>query len=144
MNRRPNSLARQPLASLKTIILGPLVLWLSVQGIVSSALDNDSRLEPDTTPSYERVLTCAVYYRMTAGQLRQNQHTALAAGAIEKMQALIERGRELGAENGLTASDYDRDWSAKVTEMTDRINRNYANIRLLKSRYARPCETLSP
>jgi hypothetical protein len=81
---------------------------------------------------------------MTAGQLRQNQHTALAAGAIEKMQALIERGRELGAENGLTASDYDRDWSAKVTEMTDRINRNYANIRLLKSRYARPCETLSP
>jgi|SaaInlStandDraft_1057018.scaffolds.fasta_scaffold85389_1 hypothetical protein len=144
MNRLPHSLARQPIVAIKTIILGPLVLWLSVQGTEVSALDDDSRLEPSTMPSYETVLTCAVYYRMIAGQLRQNQHEALAAGAMETMQTLIERGRKIGNQNGLTASDYNSDWSSKVTEMTDRINRNYANIRQLKLRYARRCESLSP
>lgn len=131
-------------AYLKTVTSALLAVYLTVHWTISPAFDHQENSKHDERPSYETVLTCGVYYRMVAGQLRKNQNDVLAADAIGTMHVFIEKGRDIGSRKGLTATDFDSDWSDKVGEMTDRINRNYANIRQLKSRYAQACAELLP
>ena len=119
------------------------VFFLFIVQVAAGSASNASAGEAVLQgPSYDQVLTCAVYYRMIAGQLRQSQSASLATGAIEKMEILMAQSRKIGEFEGLTTADYDKNWSIKVTALTDQINRNYANIRQLKVRHAKPCAAL--
>ena len=92
---------------------------------------------------YDKHLTCAVYYRMVAGSFKRQGNGILAAPALDQMNLMITRTKALGAALGHTEADYLSDWSDTLGVMTDQMNRNYDNIRQLKTRYQKRCKALS-
>ena len=92
---------------------------------------------------YDKHLTCAVYYRMVAGSFKRQGNGILAAPALDQMNLMITRTKALGAALGHTEADYLSDWSDTLGVMTDQMNRNYDNIRQLKTRYQNRCKALN-
>ena len=92
---------------------------------------------------YNKHLTCAVYYRMVAGSFKRQGNGILAAPALDRMNLMITRTKALGAALGHTEADYLSDWSDTLGVMTDQMNRNYDNIRQLKTRYQNRCKALN-
>ena len=92
---------------------------------------------------YDKHLTCAVYYRMVAGSFKRQGNGILAAPALDQMNLMITRTKALGAALGHTEADYLSDWSDTLGVMTDQMNRNYDNIRRLKTRYQNRCKALN-
>ena len=101
--------------------------------------------EPGAPPAaqYNKHLTCAVYYRMVAGSFKRQGNGILAAPALDQMNLMITRTKALGAALGHTEADYLSDWSDTLGVMTDQMNRNYDNIRQLKTRYQNRCKALN-
>ena len=101
--------------------------------------------EPGAPPAaqYNKHLTCAVYYRMVAGSFKRQGNGILAAPALDQMNLMITRTKALGAALGHTEADYLSDWSDTLGVMTDQMNRNYDNIRRLKTRYQNRCKALN-
>ncbi|MDB3978684.1 hypothetical protein N8295_02320 [Pseudomonadales bacterium] len=92
---------------------------------------------------YNKHLTCAVYYRMVAGSFKRQGNGILAAPALDQTNLMITRTKALGAALGHTEADYLSDWSDTLGVMTDQMNRNYDNIRQLKTRYQNRCKALN-
>jgi hypothetical protein len=92
---------------------------------------------------YSQYLTCAVYHRMVAGSFKRQGNGILAAPALDQMNLMITRTKALGAALGNTEADYLSDWSDTLGVMTDQMNRNYDNIRQLKTRYQNRCKALN-
>ncbi len=102
--------------------------------------------EDGNPASMDELSTCAVYHRMLAAALRRDRDLPeMARLEQEKMDHFVARaktaageeyGEELAEEMFLDA------WRANIEYMTDQINRNYENVRRLKSRYGNRCRKL--
>ncbi len=80
---------------------------------------------------------------MVAGSFKRQGNGILAAPALDQMNLMITRTKALGAALGNTEADYLSDWSDTLGVMTDQMNRNYDNIRQLKTRYQNRCKALN-
>jgi phage pi2 protein 07 len=90
---------------------------------------------------------CAVYHRMITGQLNQQENmSAVAETEREKMLHMTdlaksaanqEQGVEFGPEVFL------EEWRYHLSEMEQRIGKDYGNIYRLKHRYREYCNTLA-
>ena len=118
------------------------IIGLFVSAFSTSTL---AAAEPGAPPAaqYNKHLTCAVYYRMVAGSFKRQGNGILAAPALDRMNLMITRTKALGAALGHTEADYLSDWSDTLGVMTDQMNRNYDNIRQLKTRYQNRCKALN-
>ena len=124
----------------------PMTMTMGIIGILVSALlpSTLAASEADVPAAqYSKHLTCAVYYRMVAGSFKRQGNGILAAPALNRMNLMITRTKALGAALGHTEADYLSDWSDTLGVMTDQMNRNYDNIRQLKTRYQNRCKALN-
>jgi hypothetical protein len=123
-----------------TMTMGIIGLFVSTFSTSTLAV-----AEPGAPPAaqYNKHLTCAVYYRMVAGSFKRQGNGILAAPALDQMNLMITRTKALGAALGHTEADYLSDWSDTLGVMTDQMNRNYDNIRQLKTRYQNRCKALN-
>ena len=124
----------------------PMTMTMGIIGILVSALlpSTLAASEADVPAAqYSKHLTCAVYYRMVAGSFKRQGNGILAAPALDQMNLMITRTKALGAALGHTEADYLSDWSDTLGIMTDQMNRNYDNIRQLKTRYQNRCKALN-
>ena len=124
----------------------PMTMTMGIIGILVSALlpSTLAASEADVPAAqYSKHLTCAVYYRMVAGSFKRQGNGILAAPALDQMNLMITRTKALGAALGHTEADYLSDWSDTLGVMTDQMNRNYDNIRQLKTRYQNRCKALN-
>tara|TARA_B100000497_G_C7648744_1_gene390185 strand:+ start:1078 stop:1476 length:399 start_codon:yes stop_codon:yes gene_type:complete len=123
-----------------------MTMTMGIIGILVSALlpSTLAASEADVPPAqYNKHLTCAVYYRMVAGSFKRQGNGILAAPALNRMNLMITRTKILGEALGNTEADYLNDWSDTLGVMTNQMNRNYDNIRQLKTRYQKRCKALS-
>jgi hypothetical protein len=123
----------------KTMGMTMGIIGLFVSTFSTSTL---AAAEPGAPAQYNKHLTCAVYYRMVAGSFKRQGNGILAAPALDQMNLMITRTKALGAALGHTEADYLSDWSDTLGVMTDQMNRNYDNIRQLKTRYQNRCKAL--
>ena len=130
------------MAMTKTMGMTMGIIGLFVSTFSTSTL---AAAEPGAPPAaqYNKHLTCAVYYRMVAGSFKRQGNGILAAPALDQMNLMITRTKALGAALGHTEADYLSDWSDTLGVMTDQMNRNYDNIRQLKTRYQNRCKALN-
>ena len=130
------------MAMTKTMGMTMGIIGLFVSLFSTSTL---AAAEPGAPPAaqYNKHLTCAVYYRMVAGSFKRQGNGILAAPALDQMNLMITRTKALGAALGHTEADYLSDWSDTLGVMTDQMNRNYDNIRQLKTRYQNRCKALN-
>ena len=123
-----------------------MTMTMGIIGILVSALlpSTLAASEADVPAAqYSKHLTCAVYYRMVAGSFKRQGNGILAAPALNRMNLMITRTKTLGEALGNTEADYLNDWSDTLGVMTDQMNRNYDNIRQLKTRYQNRCKALN-
>ena len=121
-------------------------MTMGIIGLFVSAFSPSTLAAAETDASaaqYNKHLTCAVYYRMVAGSFKRQGNGILAAPALDQMNLMITRTKALGAALGHTEADYLSDWSDTLGVMTDQMNRNYDNIRQLKTRYQNRCKALN-
>ena len=129
------------MAMTKTMGMTMGIIGLFVSTFSTSTL---AAAEPGAPAAqYDKHLTCAVYYRMVAGSFKRQGNGILAAPALDQMNLMITRTKALGAALGHTEADYLSDWSDTLGVMTDQMNRNYDNIRQLKTRHQKRCKALS-
>ena len=129
------------MAMTKTMGMTMGIIGLFVSTFSTSTL---AAAEPGAPAAqYDKHLTCAVYYRMVAGSFKRQGNGILAAPALDQMNLMITRTKALGAASGHTEADYLSDWSDTLGVMTDQMNRNYDNIRQLKTRYQNRCKALN-
>jgi hypothetical protein len=129
------------MAMTKTMGMTMGIIGLFVSTFSTSTL---AAAEPGAPAAqYDKHLTCAVYYRMVAGSFKRQGNGILAAPALDQMNLMITRTKALGAALGHTEADYLSDWSDTLGVMTDQMNRNYDNIRQLKTRYQNRCKALN-
>ena len=129
------------MAMTKTMAMTMGIIGLFVSTFSTSTL---AAAEPGAPAAqYDKHLTCAVYYRMVAGSFKRQGNGILAAPALDQMNLMITRTKALGAALGHTEADYLSDWSDTLGVMTDQMNRNYDNIRQLKTRYQNRCKALN-
>ena len=129
------------MAMTKTMGMTMGIIGLFVSTFSTSTL---AAAEPGAPAAqYDKHLTCAVYYRMVAGSFKRQGNGILAAPALDQMNLMITRTKTLGEALGNTEADYLNDWSDTLGVMTDQMNRNYDNIRQLKTRYQKRCKALS-
>ena len=80
---------------------------------------------------------------MTIGAMqRQGNLGALVDGEREKMNEFIALAKQAGIEEygeELSKENFDDEWKAILTEMTDLINRNYDNVSKLRLIYRERC-----
>ncbi len=91
--------------------------------------------------------TCAVYYRMSIGAMKNRGNVqALEAEEREKMNVLIAKAKEVGidefGDEAFMEEMFQDEWEAVLAEMTDQINRNYANFSRIKYKYKNRCEAM--
>ena len=135
----PNADSSQSFLTAITMTMG--IIGLFVSAFSPSTL---AAAEPGAPAAqYDKHLTCAVYYRMVAGSFKRQGNGILAAPALDRMNLMITRTKALGAALGRTEADYLSDWSDTLGVMTDQMNRNYDNIRQLKTRYQNRCKALN-
>ena len=121
-------------------------MTISIICILVSALWSSTLAAAETdalTSQYNKHLTCAVYYRMVAGSFKRQGNGILAAPALDRMNLMITRAKRLAEAAGNSETDYLSDWSDTLGVMTDQMNRNYDNIRQLKTRHQKRCKALS-
>ena len=129
------------MAMTKTMGMTMGIIGLFVSTFSTSTL---AAAEPGAPAAqYDKHLTCAVYYRMVAGSFKRQGNGILAAPALNRMNLMITRTKTLGEALGNTEADYLNDWSDTLGVMTDQMNRNYDNIRQLKTRYQNRCKALN-
>lgn len=129
------------LGSFRLIPLAMVIITLLVSALsptIHAAAETDA-----PAAQYNKHLTCAVYYRMVAGSFKRQGNGILAAPALDQMNLMITRTKALGAALGNTEADYLSDWSDTLGVLTDQMNRNYDNIRQLKTRYQNRCKALN-
>lgn len=101
---------------------------------------------PPTADAFAEVTTCAVYFRMVAGAMRQSQSLA-ALFALEeaKMHQLIRQARRQAAADfgaGNAEQQFQSSWKAALSTLTTEMNANYDNVGTLKYLYDERCEKL--
>ena len=129
------------MAMTKTMGMTMGIIGLFVSTFSTSTL---AAAEPGAPAAqYDKHLTCAVYYRMVAGSFKRQGNGILATPALDRMNLMITRTKTLGEALGNTEADYLNDWSDTLGVMTDQMNRNYDNIRQLKTRHQKRCKALS-
>ncbi|MEJ6670058.1 MAG: hypothetical protein QNL18_03975 [Pseudomonadales bacterium] len=121
--------------------IGPTCLALVLFGtLFANAL---AASETSTLESrYNKHLTCAVYHRMVAGSFKRSGKGILAAPALDRMTAMIEKSEAMSEALGNDKAAYLSDWSETLKRLTAQINHNYKNIRQLKTRYQTRCTAL--
>ena len=135
-----------PNADSSQSFLTAITMTMGIIGLFVSAFSPSTLAAAETDASaaqYNKHLTCAVYYRMVAGSFKRQGNGILAAPALDRMNLMITRTKALGAALGRTEADYLSDWSDTLGVMTDQMNRNYDNIRQLKTRYQNRCKALN-
>ena len=137
---------RRNAGSWRSAFMKMSISYILVSYVLASALSPSTlaAAETDTlTSQYSKHITCAVYYRMVAGSFKRQGNGILAAPALNRMNLMITRTKTLGEALGNTEADYLNDWSDTLGVMTDQMNRNYDNIRQLKTRHQKRCKALS-
>ena len=135
-----------PNADSSQLFLMGFTMTMGIIGLFVSTFSPSTLAAAETDASaaqYDKHLTCAVYYRMVAGSFKRQGNGILAAPALARMNLMITRTKALGAALGHTETDYLSDWSDTLGVMTDQMNRNYDNIRQLKTRYQNRCKALN-
>ena len=131
-----------PRVSMCPVVQWPAHLCVALLVLVSLPLHAE-----EEAPAMDELTVCAVYHRMLAASFRRSRNLPVMADMEqEKMEDLIRRardaavseyGEEMAEEMFLDA------WRESLAYMTDQINRNYENVRRLKSRYGNRCRKLA-
>lgn len=132
--------------------LGGLFLVL-LFGLTSKPIYSDAMTNADK--SMEAYVTCAVYHRMMAGSFsRVRQMPELADLESEKMNEHIRLAKVAGKVEfgGTEAVDTEIDteveavflesWKYNLSQMENKINRNYENVSRLTYTYKNKCRKL--
>ncbi len=132
--------------------LGGLFLVL-LFGLTSKPIYSDAVTNADK--SMEAYVTCAVYHRMMAGSFsRVRQMPELADLESEKMNEHIRLAKVAGKVEfgGTEAVDTEIDteveavflesWKYNLSQMENKINRNYENVSRLTYTYKNKCRKL--
>ena len=122
-------------------------------GLTSKPIYSDAMTNADK--SMEAYVTCAVYHRMMAGSFsRVRQMPELADLESEKMNEHIRLAKVAGKVEfgGTEAVDTEIDteveavflesWKYNLSQMENKINRNYENVSRLTYTYKNKCRKL--